>query len=102
MLHRDQLSNNQIQKPLYLDSSESPDGVTGNVYALIDYAFATVAAALNSPDDWCEILILHTNTKYCRASKGPSARAITASCSRQFRWITAGHSSIYRIHMPLA
>jgi hypothetical protein len=64
------LSHNQFRKPLYLDSSESLDGVKGNVYALIDHPFATAAAALNSPDDWCEILILHINTKYCRASMG--------------------------------
>ena len=64
------LSDNQYHKPLYLDSGESPAGVTGNVYALIDHPFATAAAALYSPDDWCEILILHINTKYCRASRG--------------------------------
>jgi len=64
------LSHNQFRKPLYLDSSESPDGVKGNVYALIDHPFAAAAAALNSPEDWCEILILHINTKYCRASRG--------------------------------
>jgi len=64
------LSHNQFRKPLTLDSSESPAGVTGNVYALIDHPFATAAAALNSPEDWCEILILHINTKYCRASRG--------------------------------
>jgi len=64
------LGHNQFRKPLYLDSSESPDGVKGNVYALIDHPFATAAAALNSPEDWCEILILHINTKYCRASRG--------------------------------
>ena len=64
------LGNNQFRKPLYLDSSESLAGVTGDVYALIDHPFATAAAALNSPHDWCEILILHINTKYCRASMG--------------------------------
>jgi hypothetical protein len=64
------LGHNQFRKPLYLDSSESPDGVKGNVYALIDHPFATAAAALNSPEDWCEILILHINTKYYRASRG--------------------------------
>jgi hypothetical protein len=73
------LSNNQFRKPLYLDSSESPDGVTGSVYALIDHPFATTAAALNSPDDWCEILILHINTKYCRASMGDQGSILNVS-----------------------
>ena len=73
------LSHNQFRKPLYLDSSESPDGVKGNVYALIEYPFATAAAALNSPDDWCEILILHINTKYCRASMGDQGSILNVS-----------------------
>ena len=73
------LSNNQFRQPLYLDSSESPAGVTGNVYALIDHPFATAAAALNSPDGWCEILILHINTKYCRASVGDQGNILNVS-----------------------
>ena len=73
------LSHNQFRKPLYLDSSESPDGVKGNVYALIEHPFATAAAALNGPDDWCEILILHINTKYCRASMGDQGSILNVS-----------------------
>jgi hypothetical protein len=64
----DRLGNNQFRMPLYLESSESPDSVTGDMYALVDQPFATATAALHSPGDWCEILILHINTKYCRAA----------------------------------
>ena len=65
---RDQLSHNQFQRPLYMDSSEAPGGVTGDIYALINYPFATAGAALNVPARWCDILMLHLNTKYCRAA----------------------------------
>jgi hypothetical protein len=61
-----QLASNPFQKPLYLDSSESQDRVAGNAYALVDHPFAVASAALSSPGNWCEILILHINTKYCR------------------------------------
>jgi hypothetical protein len=81
---RNQLGNNQFRKPLYLDSSESPDGVTGNVYALIDHPFGTAAAALNSPGDWCEILILHINTKYCRASVGNQGSILNVSIGKRY------------------
>ena len=68
------LSHNEFQRPLALDSSETPDGVKGDMYALVDYPFATVSAALDSPGHWCDVLILHLNTKYCRAStSGPEA-----------------------------
>jgi len=58
-----QLGHNQFQRPLYLDSSETPGGVAGDIYALINYPFATVSAALNSRGNWCDILMLHLNTK---------------------------------------
>jgi hypothetical protein len=65
---QDQLNRNQFQRPLYLDSIETPASVTGDIYALVSYPFVTVGAALYSPGNWCDILMLHVNTKYCRAS----------------------------------
>jgi len=65
---QDQLDNNPFRQPLHLDSVEAPDGVKGNIHALVNYPFATVRTALNSPEHWCDILILHLNTKYCRAA----------------------------------
>lgn len=64
----DRLRHNQFQRPLYMDSSENPGGVTGDIYALINSPFATAGVALNKPAHWCDILSLHLNTKYCRAS----------------------------------
>src|SRR5476649_755536 len=43
---QNQLSHNQFQRPLYLDSSETSDSVTGDIYARINYPFETVRAAL--------------------------------------------------------
>ncbi len=63
---KDELSHNQFHRPLHMDSSERPDGVTGEIFALVNYPFATAGAALNKPSQWCDILILHLNTKYCR------------------------------------
>ena len=55
----------QFQRPLYIDSTESADGLTGQINALVDHPFATTGAALGKPSQWCEILILHLNVKYC-------------------------------------
>ena len=79
-----QLDHNQFQKPLYLDSSETPDRVTGDIYGRIDYPFATVRAALNNPGDWCDIMILHVNTKYCRASPGSRGAVLRLSIGRKY------------------
>jgi hypothetical protein len=69
-----QLGTNQFEKPIYLESAELADGVSGDIYALIDHPFAVAAGALSASGDWCEILILPINTKYCRATTvGPGS-----------------------------
>src|SRR5450631_2571044 len=45
----EQLNNNQFQRALYLDSTESPRDLKGDIYALVDYPFADVNAVLNGP-----------------------------------------------------
>ena len=49
---RPQLSNNQFQKPLYLDSTEAADTLTGDVYAVVDHPFTTAAPALSGAAEW--------------------------------------------------
>ncbi|WP_034296898.1 hypothetical protein [Herbaspirillum sp. RV1423] len=66
-----QLTHNQFMQPLYLNSTESTSSVKGDIYAVVDYPFAQVRGALISPASWCDVLILHLNTKYCRAGVGP-------------------------------
>jgi hypothetical protein len=81
---RNLLKSNQFQKPLHLDSSESSDGVKGDIYALIDHPFAVAAPALNTAGEWCEILILHVNTKYCRASAGGRESVLKVSIGKKY------------------
>ena len=77
------LSHNQFQKPLHLDSSETPGAVMGDIYALVNYPFVTVGSALNSPGNWCDILILHLNTKFCRASATGRGRILNVSIGKK-------------------
>jgi hypothetical protein len=81
---QDRLGHNRFQRPLYLDSSETPERVTGDIYARIDYPFATVRAGLNNPGDWCDILSLHFNTKYCRAASGSHGAVLNVSIGRKY------------------
>lgn len=81
---RQQLANSPFGKPLVLDSSESADGVTGAIHALVEYPYAAAAAALNSPGDWCEILILHVNVKYCRASPAGEGSVLDVRIGRKY------------------
>jgi hypothetical protein len=61
-----ELSNNSYHRPLYLNSREEGGNVKGDIYAVLNYPFAQVRESLDNPDHWCDILILHLNTKYCR------------------------------------
>lgn len=65
----EQLRNNPYGRALHIDSTESPNALQGDVYALLDHPFADVKEALRSPDAWCDIMLLPFNTKYCRASE---------------------------------
>ncbi len=73
-----QLARNVYQRPLVIESVEGTNSVNGNAYAVLESPFTKVSTTLNSPAQWCEVLILHLNTKYCRAATdaGPDKLAV--------------------------
>jgi len=79
-----QLRDNQFQRALYLDSAESPHDLKGDIYAVLDYPFATVNLALNNPAHWCDVLILHLNVKYCHASGSKSGTILTVDLGKKY------------------
>lgn len=68
-----QLTQNQYRRPLFLESMETADTVSSTVYAVLDSPFSTISATFKKPDHWCEVLILHLNTKYCQANTAPAS-----------------------------
>ena len=79
----ERLQHNPFQRALALDSFESSNDLKGDIYALVNYPFPTVSAALNGPEQWCDVLILHINTKYCRATTNASTTALAVSIGRK-------------------
>ncbi|MBW8329759.1 MAG: hypothetical protein K0M48_11595 [Thiobacillus sp.] len=79
----ERLHHNPFRRALSLDSSESPNDLKGDIYALVDYPFATVSAALNDPGGWCDVLILHVNTKQCQATAGKSRTTLTVHIGKK-------------------
>ncbi|PKO58890.1 MAG: hypothetical protein CVU24_16395, partial [Betaproteobacteria bacterium HGW-Betaproteobacteria-18] len=78
-----QLQHNAFGRPLVLQSSESADGLSGNIYAVVAYPFATVSTGMKSPEHWCEVMILHINTKYCRAVVGPQGANLRVNIGKK-------------------
>ncbi len=52
--------------PLYLRSTDEQDTLKGEVFTTVDQPFSLVREVTTRTDDWCQILILHLNIKYCR------------------------------------
>jgi len=73
----ERLRHNPFQRALALDSSESSSNLQGDIYALVDYPFSTFSSALNDAEDWCDVLILHINTKYCHATTDGTGTVLT-------------------------
>lgn len=64
---QDKLKNNQFNQPIVMNSEQATKSISGDVYSVINYPFSTVRTALDTPEEWCDVLFLHLNIKYCRA-----------------------------------
>lgn len=78
-----QLRDNQFKRPLFLDSAVTPARSRGEMYAVVNYPFAVVRAGLSSPDRWCDVMILHINTKYCRPVVAPSGTQLRVNIGKK-------------------
>jgi hypothetical protein len=78
----EQLEKSEIQRGLYLESIDNSRAPRGDAYAVIDYPFATVAAAFSNPANWCESMILHLNVQYCRANTGEGSPQLAAAVGK--------------------
>lgn len=63
------LKSSPFGRPLVINSTEASDSATGEVFALVNHPFGRVSAALKNPNNWCDIMILHQNTKYCKSAE---------------------------------
>ncbi len=80
---REKLRDNPYQRPIHIDSAENGDNLKGDVYAVLDYPYQTLTAALKAPTDWCDILILPFNTKYCHPTSGPNGTNLVLRIGRK-------------------
>lgn len=77
------LQENVFGKPLVLQSSETATGLAGDIYAVVPYPFAAVSTEMRSPDHWCDVMILHINTKYCHAVAGPQGTRLLVNIGKK-------------------
>lgn len=78
------LAHNPFKRPLVLLSDTSSSVLKGDVYAVVDHPFDQVSSGLNGSSHWCDVLILHLNTKYCRAVNGVAGTTLNVSVGKKF------------------
>jgi hypothetical protein len=81
---KSQFDKNAFGRPLVLESTEASGQLSGNIFALVDHPFDQVSAALVKPAVWCDVLMLHLNTKYCAVRGGGAATKLAVSVGRKF------------------
>ena len=81
---RSQLVNNAFQRPLVLESSHTSKDVKGDIYAVVPHSFSTVSDALAVSQGWCDVLILHLNTKFCTTARDQNATALTMNVGKKY------------------
>jgi len=93
-----QLAQNPFRRPLYLESQELPSALKGDIYGVIEFPFATVNDALNDPAkgpaNWCDVLILHLNIKYCHATTNENGTVLAVNIGKKTE---ESLSSSYRV-----
>lgn len=80
---KEPLEKNQFRRPLVLESQVDSNKLTGDIFAVVNYPLKKVSVELNNPDHWCDVLLLHINTKYCRAKLSPAGNTITVNVGKK-------------------
>ena len=81
-----QLEHSSFGRPMLLDSTETADGLQGDIHAVLDHSLAEVRAALTGPMHWCALLSLHVNNRRCRVGKAQQGggEVLTLSVVRRY------------------
>ena len=77
------LASNAYKHPIHIDSVHSAGDLRGEVHAVVQQPFASVAATLQGMPHWCDILMLHLDVKMCRWSRSGGDK-LTVATARKY------------------
>ncbi|MEY4564403.1 MAG: hypothetical protein RLZZ618_3680 [Pseudomonadota bacterium] len=81
---QERLRLNQFGKPLHIESTQTSSGLKGQVFAVVDHAYADVEQGLKTRQNWCDVLILHLNVKQCAAGGAGAAEKLSVHVGKKF------------------
>jgi hypothetical protein len=79
-----QFDRNAFGRPLVLESTEASGQLSGDIFAVLSHPFDQVSGSLSQPGVWCDVLMLHLNTKHCAVRGTEGARALAVTVGRKF------------------
>jgi len=79
-----QLAQNAFGRPLALESKEASGQLSGSIFAVLNHPFSEVSASLSQPAVWCDVLMLHLNTKYCAVRPSGNGTQLDVAEGRKF------------------
>jgi hypothetical protein len=78
-----ELAANAFGEPLLVRSEESARDVEGHAYAMLELPYPRVVQALADRAQWCQMLMLHLNNKFCRGTQEPGVPRIELYVGRK-------------------
>ncbi|MDM0103829.1 hypothetical protein QTH97_02715 [Variovorax sp. J22R24] len=76
------MASSPFGRPMVLNSAETANGLKGEVFGVLDHPLGKVSAALSTPKQWCEMLMLHLNNRACRVDA--AKQTLTLSVVRRY------------------
>lgn len=95
-----QFAQNAFGRPVHLESEEKSDWIGGDIHAVLDHPFDQVNAALDAAGRWCDVLILHINTKYCRAvGRAPDDKLVVHIGTKHAQSLASAQRVVFDYHV---
>lgn len=76
---RQELQRSAFGRPLVLRSRQAGESVSGEVFAVVDHPMDVVRAQLSTAQQWCEVLLIHFNTKSCRSAPSRGSTSVVTA-----------------------
>ena len=95
------LENNVFGAPLHIESEDSQGRIRGAIFGVVYHDLDALHAMVTSPAEWCEMLLIHPNIKYC-AHQGNSNGDIVLTIyagSKNYTTVQDARRSEYRVRV---
>lgn len=97
------LRQSTLGRPLVIQAKEGPNGLQGDVFAIIEHTPADIARQLSTPAAWCAAMMLHLDNRTCEVGAAGSSAAITLGVVRRYDQPASSASRIiFNFSLPSA